>query len=173
MLLLKFSKMRKIIAVAIMIVTFKNAIAQHSFSNSYKLGIHSIFFGTGDLRGLNLSAEYNRKLNNYLTFSPSIHMGYGRKAVGLRAVSSNQRKESGAVNFNLFASPMHFDKNKFRIGIGPSVRYTTGVVRTYVRPNGDIRSGNNLSLGYTLATEGEFNILGTWLVGLGGGYAVL
>lgn len=131
--------------------------AQTSSGSSYKLGLTNIFFGTGDVRGINLFNEYNHALSNHTSISPSLHIGYGSKGV----IS----KKSAALDVNFFFSPMRFDQSKIRFGGGPSVRFISDKIEFSYNNR---KPSQYFTVGYTVALEGEFNITSRFLVGVGG-----
>ncbi len=131
--------------------------AQSQLRNSYKAGLTTIFFGSGDMRGLNFFNEYNHALSDHVTVSPSFQVGYG--------FTDRRSKGSAAADLNLFISPMRFDQSKIRIGVGPSVRFVADP--STFNGNRD-RSNHYFTLGFTMALEGEFNITNRFLVGIGG-----
>jgi hypothetical protein len=172
--------MTKSLLILSLLVSTHLAFCQSSPQNSIKAGFTSILFGSGDLTGVNYYNEYNRRLNRYLTFAPSLHVGYGSKDSDyLRFI-----KASFSVDPNLFISPMRFEKSKIRLGVGPSLRFLSdshpsgygilfkGALPT-LPPNTDYvitplnytRPLNYWTIGYTLVLEAELHFTGHWLVG--------
>ena len=131
--------------------------AQDRPRNSYKAGLTTIFFGTGDMRGLNFFNEYNHALSSHITIAPSLQVGYG--------FTDGGAKGSAAADLNFFFSPMRFEQSKVRIGIGPSVRFVADP-RGFTS-NQD-RSNHYFTAGFTMVLEGEFNVTSRLLVGVGG-----
>lgn len=156
------------------------AFCQTSPQNSIKVGLTYILFGSGDLTGVNYYNEYNRRLNRYLTFSPSLHVGYGSKASDYLRFT----KASFSVDPNLFISPMRFEKSKIRLGIGPSFRFLSDSHPSGygIEFNGDLptlpnkvnyvitpvfytRPLNYWTIGYSVVLEAELHFTGHWLIG--------
>lgn len=134
-----------------------HSYAQSQPRNSYKAGLTTIFFGSGDMRGLNFFNEYNHALSNHITVSPSLQVGYG--------FTDRSSKGSAAADLNLFFSPMRFEQSKVRVGVGPSVRFVADPRGFNSNPD---RSNHYFTVGFTMALEGEFNITDRFLVGIGG-----
>ncbi|WP_147277019.1 hypothetical protein [Runella aurantiaca] len=152
---------------------------QNPPQNNIKAGFTYILFGSGDLAGFNYYNEYNRRLNRFLTFAPSLHFGYGAKASDyLRST-----KASFSVDPNVFISPMRFEKSKIRLGVGPSLRFLSdshpssfGLLfnggtalpldKDYlITPITYTRPLNYWTIGYTLLLEAELHFTRHWLVG--------
>jgi hypothetical protein len=172
--------MKHTLLVLILLVSSSLAFCQNSPQNSFKAGLTGILFGSGDLTGVNYYNEYNRRLNRYFTFAPSLHFGYGSKASEYLRFT----KASFSVDPNIFISPMRFEKSKVRLGVGPSLRFLSdshpngyGVMFkgalpalpenldyvitpvTYARPL------NYWTVGYSIVLEAELHFTGHWLVG--------
>jgi len=106
--------MKGIVTLLVLLSTVLSVSAQSSF----KAGINTVFFGTGDLRGAELYNEYNHSLSPFVTLAPSLHAGYG-------ASRSGNAKGSIATDVTFFFSPMRFQQSKVRLGVGPSLRFLT------------------------------------------------
>lgn len=173
--------MKKLILVLTLLTNSYLALGQNNDRNRVKAGITYILFGSGDLSGLNYYNEYNRRLNRFLTFAPSLHVGYGSQDSGyLRST-----KASFSLDPNLYFSPMRFERSKIRLGIGPSLRflsdshpngygaYFRGAIPNlppdfeYVlAPLSYARPMNYWTIGYTVVLEGEVNVSSRWNTGI-------
>jgi hypothetical protein len=173
--------MKKLILVLALLLHSYWGVCQMSTRHSIKAGITRVLFGSGDLAGYNYYNEYNRSLNRYLTFAPSLHVGYGSGDSGYLRFT----KASFSLDPNFFVSPMRFDRSKVRLGVGPSLRfisdshpngygiYFRGAIpnlppsfdyvigpMTYSRPL------NYWTIGYTVVLEGELNVSPRWNTGV-------
>lgn len=172
--------MKKILLILTLLFTAFEGYSQ-STTRTIKAGFSHVLFGSGDLRGINYYNEYNHSLSRYLTFAPSLHVGYGsRDDEYLRFT-----KASFSLDPNFFVSPMRFNRSKIRLGVGPSLRFISdsqpGGYGIYFRgsipnlpPDFDYVVGpmkyrqphNFWTVGYTVALEGELNITPKWNTGI-------
>ncbi|MGM9507932.1 hypothetical protein ACS5NO_09400 [Larkinella sp. GY13] len=150
--------MKGIITLFVLLSSLMSVTAQNPVKASFKVGLNTIFFGSGDLRGTEIYNEYNYRLSSHFTLAPSLHAGYGTRPSG-------GAKGTLSTDVTLFFSPMQFNQSKVRLGIGPSLRFLTDSRFSYP---GDRYSPNYWTLGYTMALEGEFNLSKRWLAGVGG-----
>jgi hypothetical protein len=180
--------MKKLILILVLLANCHLAVSQDGMRSSVKAGVTYILFGSGDLSGLNYYNEYNRSINRFLTFAPSLHIGYGSKSslISSSGMTEGLRftKASVALDANLFFSPMRFERSKVRLGIGPSLRFLSdshpssfGV--SYRGPTPNLPPGNDyvlnpfvynnpqnyLTVGYTVILEGELNVGPRWIAG--------
>lgn len=157
------------------------AFCQNAPQNSIKAGLTGVLFGSGDLRGVNYYNEYNRRLNRYLTFAPSLHVGYGAQDRDYLRFT----KASFSIDPNLFFSPMRFEKSKIRLGVGPSLRFLSdshpssyGVFHRVTFPSFPVdveylispltysHPLNYWTIGYTVVLEAEINLAARWNTGV-------
>jgi hypothetical protein len=172
--------MKKTLFFLSLLAVSKLAFCQTSPQNSIKAGLTYVLFGSGDLSGVNYYNEYNRRLNRYLTFAPSLYVGYGSKSSDYLRFT----KASFSVDPNPFISPMRFEKSKIRLGAGPSLRFLSdtqpnsyGIIfkgaLPALPPNTDYvitplnytRPLNYWTIGYSVVLEAELHFTGHWLVG--------
>lgn len=173
--------MKKPILVLLLLMSNHFALCQGSVRNSVKVGVTYILFGSGDLSGVNYYNEYNRSLNRFLTFAPSLHVGYGSKDTGYLRYT----KASFSLDPNIFFSPMRFERGKIRLGVGPSLRFLSdshpngyGIyfqgglpglppgLDYVIEPLRYARPLNYWTIGYTVVLEGEVNVSPRWNTGI-------
>ncbi|GAB2603572.1 hypothetical protein [Spirosoma areae] len=184
--------MKKLVFILALLANSYLAACQNNVRSGVKAGITYILFGRGDLSGFNYYNEYNRKFNRFLTFAPSLHVGYGSKMTLLSGADGfNQElrftKVSFALDANLFVSPMRFERNKIRLGVGPSIRFFSDSFPssyglhavdspglpgfTYaLLPIVYSRPQNYWTIGYTVVLEGELTVSSRWITGARGSF---
>ncbi|WP_247235978.1 hypothetical protein [Telluribacter sp. SYSU D00476] len=172
--------MKKLFLVLALLFNSYWGICQMS-THSVKAGVSYVQFGSGDLVGFNYYNEYNQSITPYMTIAPSLHVGYGSRDEGYARFT----KASISLDPNFFVSPMRFDRSKIRLGIGPSLRYTSSSLPTsygysLVGPIPDrptdqatyaidlnyTRPMNYWAMGYTVALEGEVTLDRGWSTGI-------
>ncbi|QHW00660.1 hypothetical protein [Spirosoma endbachense] len=180
--------MKKLVFVLVLLANSHLAVCQGNIRSSVKAGITYVLFGRGDRIGVNYYNEYNRSINRFLTFAPSLHVGYGSKVDRLMADGFYQEfrfvKASFALDANLFVSPMRFERHKIRLGVGPSIRFLSEsfpssfglrLVDSPGLPTGNQyalipiayqRPRNQWTIGYTVVLEGELNVSPRWITGV-------
>lgn len=161
-----------------------------AYRNSIKTGVLYSSFGLGDLKGISYYNEYNRRLGQYISFSPSVNVGFGsvKKVVSTNDIANGIRfnKASAGVDFNFFVLPVESERFNVRLGAGPSFRYfsdsypsnysiyslpnlpsgTPYVINPFTYP----RDQNYLAAGYSLVVDGEVNLSDHWIIGVRGSY---
>ncbi|GAB3170062.1 hypothetical protein [Telluribacter humicola] len=173
--------MKKLFLVLALLFNSYWGICQMGTRHSVKAGVSYVLFGTGDMVGFNYYNEYNQSLNPYVTFAPSLHVGYGSRDEGYARFT----KASISLDPNFFVSPMWFDRSKIRLGIGPSLRYTSSSLptshgyslvgpipehptdqATYAIDLNYTRPMNYWAVGYTVVLEGEVTLDRGWSTGI-------
>lgn len=161
-----------------------------SYKSSVRAGVLYTSFGLGDLKGLSYYNEYNRQLSHYVSFSPSVQVGFGsvKKVVSTNDLANGVRfnKASIGADLNFFVLPVQSERFNVRLGAGPSFRYfsdsypssysiyslpslppgTPYVISPFTYP----RDQNYLAAGYNLVVDGEVNLSDHWLIGVRGSY---
>ncbi|GAB2771205.1 hypothetical protein GCM10027275_12420 [Rhabdobacter roseus] len=172
--------MRHTILLSLLLAVGHSAAAQEPALQTVKAGVSYILFGSGDMTGINYYNEYNRQLNRFMAFGPSVHLGYGSSDIGYLRFT----KASFALDPNLYFSPMRFDRSKVRIGVGPSFRFLSdshpngyGIYFQGAIPNlpssmeyviGPLqyeRPQNYWTVGYTVVLEAELKVATRWMLG--------
>lgn len=87
----------------------------HSTKNSIRIGINRAFFGSGDIIGPSISAEYSYSINNYLAITPRMMSGSAHKFYENYFFQASSFGTSLSVKVTPL--PYSFERLKFDVGL--------------------------------------------------------
>ncbi|WP_345244919.1 hypothetical protein [Nibrella saemangeumensis] len=166
------------------VLLFQNVTAQTTTRNSVNVGLSYMHFRNDNFKGISYYNEYNRRLNDSFTLSPSMQVGFATGKIAFGYVRSTVA--TIAMDANVFFSPIRAGGSKLRFGGGPSLRFFSDsrsegyiVFRNYddlnikqglfpyvLSPIIYTRPNNYLTIGYSVVAEAEFNLSTRWLIGI-------
>ena len=138
----------------ILLAAFVNGQGNETSKNSTRFGINRAFFGSGDIAGPAISAEYSYSFNKYFALTPRIMSGFANKLTD----KNFDHASSFAASLSMRITPLPdiFRRLKFDVG---------GLYHQFIKTWGEIgennQSGAIVSYNTEYSKENLFGLLGS------------
>jgi hypothetical protein len=143
-----------LLTILILLAGLVNGQDKEALKNSACFGINRAFFGSGDIVGPSISAEYSYSFNKYFALSPKIMSGFANKLTDKNLDHASSFGTS--LSIRITPLPNTFRRLKFDVG---------GLYNQFIKTRGENTENNQtgaiVSYNTEYSKENLFGLIGT------------